>query len=248
MFGILSGIVMGGAGAGYICESSRSRGFLYVSRFDGRECWKRTGILDKSLGILYRRERPNTHFSDGLLGFAARVAPTASSRCPLSPFRSRPSTPHASVYDRAPIAEMLTSHAVGGIVYHYLGPLAPFETTFILLVSCTIFGSLFLPYIQPDQNAKAKSQTFLQPLKTFIPRRRREGENGRNWNLALLGAGAFFSVLATGYVPMALQLVGINAFGFGPEESGIMQVSRVGLTRLRRARRICGREAGGWGI
>ncbi len=52
-----------------------------------------------------------------------------------------------------------------------------------------------------------------------------DGKIKRDFNLFLLGAGTFFSVLATGYVPMALQLVGTNVFGFQPAESGFMLVS-----------------------
>lgn len=40
-----------------------------------------------------------------------------------------------------------------------------------------------------------------------------------------MGLGAFFSVLATGYVPLGLQLVATNVFGFKPAESGAMLVS-----------------------
>jgi len=44
-------------------------------------------------------------------------------------------------------------------------------------------------------------------------------------NLFFLAIGAFFSVLATGYVGMGLQLVATNVFGFKPGDSGLMLVS-----------------------
>jgi hypothetical protein len=116
------------------------------------------------------------------------------------------------------------------LAYRYLGYLAPFEITFGLLVLTTIFGSVFLPYIAPDvaSDAEKKKQGMLEPLKLFLPKRVEIGGRiKRDWNLFLLGAGAFFSVFATGYVPMALQLVATNVFGFEPTESGVMLVSRI---------------------
>ena len=116
--------------------------------------------------------------------------------------------------------------AVGGLVFRYFGRLAPFQVTFCLLCFCTIFGSFFLPYIDPkgDDAGSKKKKGFLTPLRIFIPRKR-EGETKRDWNLFFLGLGTFSSVLATGYVPMALQLVGTNVFGFQPAETGFMLVS-----------------------
>jgi hypothetical protein len=117
--------------------------------------------------------------------------------------------------------------------------LLPFQIAFILLVFTTIFASLFLPYIPPvplsisndttsNEDAVLKpKKSFLTPLKVFIPKRKR-GEDGNKWdlNLFFLGSGAFFSVLATGYVGMGLQLVATNVFGFKPGDSGLMLVSQ----------------------
>lgn len=122
---------------------------------------------------------------------------------------------------------------MGGLAYRYIGTLAPFQIAFAFLCISTLFGLLFLPYIAPDQAAdaavsKPKSSGMFGPLKLFAPRKVDiGGKIKRDWNLTLLGAGAFFSVFATGYVPMALQLVGTNVFGFQPTESGIMLVSNV---------------------
>lgn len=101
---------------------------------------------------------------------------------------------HRYTVKRSGADQPLTS-IVGGLIDSYFGHIVPVETTFVLLVSVTIFGSLFLPYIAPTvsplkDNGKPKSG-FLSPLKLFMPR---EG----NMSLFLLGLGAFFSVLATG--------------------------------------------------
>ncbi|WVF69934.1 hypothetical protein IAT40_004718 [Kwoniella sp. CBS 6097] len=123
-------------------------------------------------------------------------------------------------------------YTLGGLAFNYFGLLAPFQCAFALLCFCTIFGSLFLPYLAPEHKdetassalkAEKKKQSFLAPLKIFIPRLfHKDGKLQRDYNLLLLGAGAFFSVLATGYVGVALQLVGTDAFGFKPGQSGMM--------------------------
>ena len=110
--------------------------------------------------------------------------------------------------------------------------------TFGLLCFCTVFGSLFLPYFAPDGNSRngKKSKSFLAPLKIFIPTKKlqADGQRRRSWSLTLLGVGAFFSVLATGYVPMGLQLVATNVFGFHPSDSGQMLVSLAITPDLKR--------------
>lgn len=120
--------------------------------------------------------------------------------------------------------------SVGGIAFDYGGLLLPFQIAFCLLVFTTIFGALFLPYIDPaapstqasastsavaELNKEKRSRSFLHPLKIFL----------RDMNLFFLGLGAFFSVLATGYVGMGLQLVATNVYGFKPGPSGLMLVS-----------------------
>ncbi|ODO09636.1 hypothetical protein I350_01848 [Cryptococcus amylolentus CBS 6273] len=121
-----------------------------------------------------------------------------------------------------------TAYLVGGLLFNWFGLLSPFQAAFGLLCFCTIFGSLFLPYIPPEDSAHSdapekKSKSFLSPLKIFIPAKKEiAGKAKRDYNLLLLGCGAFFSVLATGYVHMALQLVGTDVFGFQPGESGVM--------------------------
>ncbi|RSH86522.1 uncharacterized protein EHS24_004787 [Apiotrichum porosum] len=123
---------------------------------------------------------------------------------------------------------------IGGMLERFVGPLAPFQAAFGMLCFCTFFGAFFLPYRTPDSE-KAKSDSdddgknkktphgFLGPLKFFVPRKVVVGTRvTRDWNLFFLGMGTFFSVLATGYVAMALQLVATNVFAFTPDTSGYM--------------------------
>jgi hypothetical protein len=119
------------------------------------------------------------------------------------------------------------------MAFDYGGMLLPFQIAFLLLVFTTIFAALFLPYIDPTpapptqtQDAKKKKQSILTPLKIFIPKRILvDGKMKWDFNLFFLASGAFFSVLATGYVGMGLQLVATNVFGFKPGDSGLMLVS-----------------------
>jgi hypothetical protein len=119
------------------------------------------------------------------------------------------------------------------MAFDYGGMLLPFQIAFVLLVFTTIFAALFLPYIDPTpapastpQPDQKKKQSLLTPLKIFIPKRRMvEGKKKWDFNLFFLASGAFFSVLATGYVGMGLQLVATDVFGFKPGDSGLMLVS-----------------------
>jgi hypothetical protein len=124
------------------------------------------------------------------------------------------------------------------MAFDYGGMLLPFQIAFLLLVFTTIFAALFLPYIDPtpapastseNEDPKKQKQSFLTPLRIFIPKRRMVDGKGRwDFNLFFLASGAFFSVLATGYVGMGLQLVATNVFGFKPGDSGLMLVSLPG--------------------
>lgn len=120
--------------------------------------------------------------------------------------------------------------SVGGVLFNYVGRLAPFVLAFGFLVFCTLFGAFFLPYIAPEHKTEKKPrQSILAPLAVFLPTKREEG--GRNWAMFFLGLGTFLSVLATGYIAMALQLVATNVFGFKPDTSGYM----LSLTLVVRA-------------
>ena len=115
----------------------------------------------------------------------------------------------------------------------FLRPARPVRGHLLLLVFCTVFCTIFLPYLAPEEpvtgpNGKNSKRTVLAPLKIFVPTRQTvDGVTKRDFNLFFRGAGSFFSVLATGYVPMALQLGGTNVFAFQPAKTGGMLVSRT---------------------
>ena len=106
--------------------------------------------------------------------------------------------------------------------------------SFFLFVVVTVSGALFLPYVAPtspaaDASPHNEKRSFLGPLSIFVPRKI-EGKSlfARDYRLTLLAVGTYTSVLATGYVPTALQLVGTNVFGFEPNKTGVMLARSIG--------------------
>ena len=123
-------------------------------------------------------------------------------------------------------------YVAGGLAFRHFGPLSPFYSAFCLLVTASLFATSFLPRIPPPEVAEHSHKGVLDPVKFFVPRKRMlNGRNKWDFNLALLGIGACLSVFATGYVPVGLQLIGVNAFGFQPDDSGYM----VSFTLLMKA-------------
>ncbi|KAJ7607625.1 hypothetical protein DFH06DRAFT_1249778 [Mycena polygramma] len=135
----------------------------------------------------------------------------------------------------------------GGLSNDYINLAAPFEITFCLLVGSTLFTALCLPYVPPGGFAAAKAHpdsatgagstqqdakkdvsvfAFLHCLRIFLPARYADGK-GRFWGLPLLGFGAFWSVMATAYVPLMLQLTATNQYGFKPGDNGFLMSSNA---------------------
>ncbi|BGP19974.1 hypothetical protein JCM10213_006751 [Rhodosporidiobolus nylandii] len=126
---------------------------------------------------------------------------------------------------------------VGGVLGAKLHPAAPFLAALICLVLSTFLSGCFLPYIPPPEQteaSKAKGRGgMLAPIKVFRPRRvtREDGSSGGRWyGLALLSLGAFVAVFATSFIPMLLQLIGTNRYGFKPDTNGYL-MSLASLSR-----------------
>ncbi|KAJ7607623.1 hypothetical protein DFH06DRAFT_1379755 [Mycena polygramma] len=126
---------------------------------------------------------------------------------------------------------------------------APFKITFCLLVGSTLFTAFCLPYIppgglatkeHPDSSTPTPTSNttreepmkdgspfaFLCRLRIFLPVKYADGK-GRFWGLPLLGFGAFWSVMATAYVPLMLQLTATNEYGFKPSDNGFLIASNA---------------------
>lgn len=91
-----------------------------------------------------------------------------------------------------------------------------------------MLGLAIIPYVAPahkrlgaDGKPHSKPNAF-SAMKLFFPIRDDHGR--RHWTLSLLILGVYTSVLATGYVGVALQLVGQDMFGFEPNKTSAMLV------------------------
>ncbi|KAJ6488905.1 hypothetical protein C8R45DRAFT_993143 [Mycena sanguinolenta] len=133
-------------------------------------------------------------------------------------------------------------YVCGGLSNDYISLSAPFEITFCLLIGSTLFTAFCLPYIPPGgfstptpgQQLQAKKDStsdgsvfaFLHCLRIFLPAKYADGK-GTFWGLPLLGFGAFWSVMATAYVPLMLQLTATNQYGFKPGDNGFLMSSNA---------------------
>ncbi|KAH8601063.1 major facilitator superfamily domain-containing protein [Bisporella sp. PMI_857] len=120
-------------------------------------------------------------------------------------------------------------YLVGGFIGEYFGILAPFRLTLALFLTCCIYIALFLPWVAPYKSEAASTAAkglarFFGPLKTFTPQKwvLRNGTIQREYGALILGLGVFFGVLATGYIPVLLQLYSTDALGFGTRENGLL--------------------------
>lgn len=128
------------------------------------------------------------------------------------------------LHDLTKLMQSVVSPTTGSVCSHLSNVPLPFSASALYL---DLFSSLISPP-ENDQHIndkEKKRKSFLAPLKIFVPTRNITVGNKtkHDYNLLFLACGAFFSVLATGYVHMGLQLVGTDKFGFQPGESGILR-------------------------
>ncbi|KAI4662912.1 uncharacterized protein J4E79_004223 [Alternaria viburni] len=120
---------------------------------------------------------------------------------------------------------------IGGVVGDYFGILAPFRMTLVLFLLCCVYVAVSLPAMPPpeeDKDAKPRETTgiarFFGPLRIFAPQKW-ELPNGRTrlqFGALTLGIGVFLGILATGYIPILLQMYATVEFNFGPKENGAL--------------------------
>lgn len=102
-------------------------------------------------------------------------------------------------------------------------------SAFVLLILVVTLGLVIIPHnapahMCPGEGGKQPSKpSALGAMRLFLPILDDRGR--RSWTLSLLIMGVFTSVLATGYVGIALQLVGQDMFGFEPNKTSAMLVS-----------------------
>lgn len=109
----------------------------------------------------------------------------------------------------------------GGAIYGQCGEFGPFVCSFLLLAVALVVGMSVLPYVAPRTAESGKAATKLGALNILLP-----VQNGRrSWTMVLLVVGVFVSILATGYVPIGLQLVAQSMFSMEPNTTSLLIVS-----------------------
>jgi len=87
---------------------------------------------------------------------------------------------------------------------------------------------LCLPWLPPNKDVAVQTSTgfakFFGPLKIFTPQiwMLRGGQVKTEYGTLLLGIGVFLGVLATGYIPVLLQMYATNVYDFGTTENGYL--------------------------
>ncbi|EKD15409.1 major facilitator superfamily transporter [Drepanopeziza brunnea f. sp. 'multigermtubi' MB_m1] len=123
---------------------------------------------------------------------------------------------------------MSLAYFLGGLITDVFGLIAPFRVTLALFTSSSIYVALFLPWIAPDKTAlkvqKTKLSRFFGPLKIFTPRKwmMQNGQVRMEYGTILLGFGVFLGVLATGFIPVLLQMYATDVYAFGATENGYL--------------------------
>jgi MFS family permease len=118
---------------------------------------------------------------------------------------------------------------VGGVVGDYFGILAPFRMTLVSFLLCGVYVSLALPAIaatEEDENATPGQNVgisrFFGPLRVFAPQKwvLPNGKTRTQFGALTLGIGVFLGILATGYMPVLLQMFATAEFNFGTSKNG----------------------------
>jgi hypothetical protein len=118
---------------------------------------------------------------------------------------------------------------VGGVVGEYFGILAPFRLTMASFLLCCVYVAVALPAVaapKEDENGPPHQNTgisrFFGPLHVFAPQKWMlpDGKTRTQFGALLLGIGVFLGILATGYMPVLLQMYATAEFNFGTKANG----------------------------
>jgi hypothetical protein len=129
-------------------------------------------------------------------------------------------------------------YLLGGVLSDVFDITFPFKATLGMFTLSSLYVLVFLPTIEPtpetvSANKPSPSLTrFFGPLKMFVPQNwvSQDGVVRSEYGALILGIGVFFGILATGYIPILLQMYSTNVLGFGTSENSYL-VSLHALTR-----------------
>lgn len=126
----------------------------------------------------------------------------------------------------------------GGVLGDVFNIATPFQVSWILFFTSSVYVMLALPRIPTPEAVKAKANIglsrFFGPLKTFAPQKWAlpNGKVQMQYGATLLGIGVFLGILATGYIPVLLQLYSTDILGFGTTENGYLIAMNSGVRGL----------------
>jgi MFS family permease len=116
---------------------------------------------------------------------------------------------------------------MGGLISDGVGLKTPFHVAFVLFLLSCLFILTFLPSVEAEVPAQERKKVtslsaFLAPFKLYIPSKwvAVDGRRHMEFGVLLLGLGAFLGVLATGYIPLLLQLFSMDVLHFRPRDNG----------------------------
>ncbi|KAF1988875.1 MFS general substrate transporter [Aulographum hederae CBS 113979] len=116
-------------------------------------------------------------------------------------------------------------YLAGGLISEAFGIVAPFRVTLILFLLSCLYAAIFLPMIPLNKDAEVRGpkgfSSFFGPLRMFVPQKwvLRDGRTRKEYGVLLLGIGVFAGILATGYIPVLLQMYATDVFHFGTAEN-----------------------------
>jgi MFS family permease len=116
----------------------------------------------------------------------------------------------------------------GGLISDIFNIEVPFRVSWILFLTACAYAFICLPKIPTPEAVIAKTsiglKKFFGPLKTFAPQKwtLEDGRTSTQYGAMFLGIGVFLGILATGIIPILLQLYSTDVLGFGTTENGAL--------------------------
>lgn len=120
---------------------------------------------------------------------------------------------------------------IGGLAGDAFGIVAPFRMTLALFLVCFVYVAMSFPATAPpteEKDATVHPATgfarFVGPLRVFAPQKWRlaDGRTRTQFGALTLGVGVFLGILATGYIPVLLQMYATAEFHFSTSQNGAL--------------------------
>ncbi|KAL2885472.1 major facilitator superfamily transporter [Ceratocystis lukuohia] len=123
---------------------------------------------------------------------------------------------------------MSVGFIVGGQIGNIFGVQMPFRVAFVSFLISSLYSRISLPYIAPGSMSGARTGPvntgLFAPLRILRPQvaRLANGRLVKHWGVAILCAGIFAGVVATGYAPLLIQMYATAVFDFSQGDNGLL--------------------------